>query len=137
MGIKAVDIDASQDYIIKCDKDSKEPTIWKIGNIDSLTLSEIEVTDVTYDEKNSHTQFKANILGREIELVRNGLKGWSNFNDQEGKPINFTTVSVSRGGKTKLVVSDMALRRIPTFVIKELAEAIRGLNKLTEEEVKN
>lgn len=136
MAITAVDIDETKDYVLKNDRNSEKPTIWKIGNIDTITLSKIETTEVEWSSEGV-SKFQANIFGRELLYVKYGLKGWENFKNKAGDDIKISFNDVSRCGRIVREVVEKSLTQIPAFAIKELAEAIRDLNKLTESETKN
>jgi hypothetical protein len=73
----------------------------------------------------------------DVEVVRFGLKAMTNFKDQAGNEVPFTTQNRSVLGKTYAVVSEDILRTLPTVVTRELANEIRTLNTLTKEEGKN
>jgi len=80
---------------------------------------------------------KINFAKRDIETVRFGLKGWQNFKDKDGNERPFKTQKINKGGRVYEVCTDSTIRQIPLEVIRELAEAIRSANSLSEEEAKN
>ena len=137
--ITAVDIDETRDYVCKADRDNPaaEQTTWKLGAIDSITMGKLDRMDVEFNPDTQDTKVQANILGREIEFVRHGLKGWANFKDSKGNEVKENFLTVGRVGGSVKQVHDDVLRRIPISVIKELAQAIREQNVLGDAERKN
>lgn len=137
--IKAVDIDEKSDYVAKSDRDlpESEQTIWKIGVIDSITMSKLERMDIQFNAETNDTKIQANVLGREIEMVRYGLKGWENFKDSRGEPVKCEKSLVGSAGGSREELTDRCIRQIPIEIIKELAEVIRTQNVVGEAERKN
>ncbi len=69
-------------------------------------------------------------------LVRVGLKGWTGFNDKDGKPVSPKFEKSVMGGKTVDVLSEESMDMLPLEVVRELGDAISDFNILTEQEVK-
>lgn len=137
--IRAVDVDAVCDYVCKSDRalPEAEQTRWKIGVIDSVTMAKLDQMDVEFNPQSDEAKIKANLLGRELEFVRYGLKGWENFKDKNSQEIKPIFNTLSRAGQAQEILSDKSLRVIPQEVIKELSSVIRGTSTLSEEEAKN
>jgi len=121
--IQGIKLDYISDYTIKEDK--KNPTIWKIGVMDSTTL--LAMTD---DSKG------ANFLVFLSKVVRIALKGWNNFKIDE-KEVEYKTVKEILYGKERDVLDINILDCIPTNIIIELGTEILAQNKETEPERKN
>lgn len=137
--ITAIDIDATREYTCKAERElpEAERTVFKLGTIDSITMGKLDRMDVEFNSETNDTKVQANILGREIEFVRHGLKGWTNFKDSKGVEVQENFITVGRVGGSVKQLHDDVLRRIPVAVIKELAQAIREQNVIGEPERKN
>lgn len=137
--IKAVDIDAVCDYVCKDDRNvpEAERTIWKIGVLDSLTMADISQMDVEFNPDSKEQKVRANIAGRDLDYVRYGLKGWTNFKNAKGEDIKPMFNTLSKGNRPAQVLHDNCLRQIPPKIIQELAEVILSNNGLSEGEEKN
>ena len=73
----------------------------------------------------------------DVEYVRFGLKGFSNFLGSDGKPVSFASEPRFVAGKNMIVVQESILDIIPFPVIGELADKIRKLNRMNLTETKN
>ena len=78
-----------------------------------------------------------NFGAAEIEYVMFGLRGFNNFIDAKGRPIEFKTTPKVVNGQTYHVLSENILKVIPEAAIKELAAKIKELNSIRDEDVKN
>lgn len=113
--ITGIDLTATVDYVLKDDKDN--PTIWKLGTLTSLEMSEIAKNSTITD-----------YMPAMISLVRKGLRGWSNFK------IGDSEVEFKREDG---LVSIALMNIIPFQVIIELGVKLLEVNKLTPSEIKN
>ena len=123
-----------------CRNDKVDPTIWELGVLDTTTLAMIQDMSTTYEMDQLSTQgmkTTLNIRMRNVEIVRFGLKGWSNFKDKNGNDLPFKSKKLQKYSKECVVVDEDILNRIPLSVINELANEISSRNQLTEEEIKN
>lgn len=141
MSIKAIDLLEVVDFTSKFDKDAPK-TIWKIGTLDTRIRKMIE--DIAWEYEADPTQpgtAKArasfNMGKTELEFVQFGLKGFDNFTKGEGKQVYFKTEPKVVNGQTYHVVANEIVKIIPGNVIKELADKIREVNDVNEEERKN
>lgn len=143
MAVIGINIHETKDYISKYDPDKSNPTVWKIGILDSLLKSKLKDIVTTYevdpakpDEGKAKTTL--NINQSRVEIVRFGLKGLENFLDPKtGKPVSFDTVSKSSYGRNYNVVTDEVLKIIPEEILYELADEISKTSGLTKQEEKN
>ena len=137
--ITAIDVDSIRDYVCKADRSlpKEEQTVWKIGVIDSVTMAKLDQLDVEFNPDSEEAKVKANLLGRELDYVRYGLKGFENFKDKSGVEIKPLMNTIARAGESLQIISDKTLKRIPPDVIRELAAAIKNDNKLSDAEIKN
>lgn len=142
MAIKPISLGATEEYILKDDRNSKDPTKFIIGVLDSLVRSQLEDMSLTYRynpeaPKESLMESKFNIAEQAIEFVRFGLKGFKNFKDKKGIDVPFSTSKKKIGNSEYIIVSDDTLKRIPKYVIRELADRISEENVESEQERKN
>lgn len=72
-----------------------------------------------------------------LEAVRFGVVGWDNFLDANGSPIAFKTESRIVCGRAYQGVTDELLAQLPFVVMKELADRIREMATVSEDEAKN
>ena len=150
MAIKALTFGEQYDYISKLDPgidedNDEKATVWKLGVIDALLLADIEDDAYEFalsddggdDDAPKSTTTKLHINRRNVVLVQHGLRGWSNFVDDEGNEVKYKTKSVTRNGRATDVLSDALISLIPPLVIKELAEELLNKNSMTALVVKN
>ena len=139
--IKALDLGSVVDYVSKTD--TEEPkTIWKLGILDTRIRKQLE--DVAWEYETDPSQpgsakAKASFnLGKsELDFVAFGLKGFEGFTKADGKPVYFKTDDRNVNGKIYHIVADEILKIIPGDIIRELAEKIKNINNVDEEERKN
>ena len=139
--IKALDLGSVVDYVSKTD--TEEPkTIWKLGILDTRIRKQLE--DVAWEYETDPSQpgsakAKASFnLGKsELDFVAFGLKGFEGFTKADGKTVYFKTDDRNVNGKIYHIVADDVLKIIPGDIIRELAEKIKNINNVDEEERKN
>lgn len=118
----------------KIDRDAA--TIFKLGTITRRTLMKIQdkTTAFRQDPGNPDemlAEFKPNESA--YEMVRNGMKGWTNFPDEKGNNLKFLTEEV--GGAQ--VVATSCMNRLDLETIQEISLKLTELNTMKEEEAKN
>lgn len=122
MGITGISLSETKDFISVSDT-SEPKTVFKIGVLDAEVFASLgEYTD--------------NPLKMMLEIVRFGLKGFSNFKDAQGNDVQFSTVSRNVGPYNYKVVSDYILKIIPSQVINEMGAEILQQSKLSDQEKK-
>jgi hypothetical protein len=138
----ALDLTKVREYVSRYDSGEKK-TIFKLGVIDSITRAGIrdkrfEWTGAADSVAGLQPQMKSNIHKVNVEYVRYGLRGWENFVNERGEPVQFETESeVGPGGVVRTVVKESLLQLIPSHIIDELADEIARDNTLTEDDQKN
>lgn len=148
MAIKALNLSHVREYICKNDRDSDEPTVWKLGTLTSRQIGEIRdaassfVVDTNKpqgapDEENEvETKFAQSKMC--YDAARQGLRGWDNFLDPEtDAPIPFESQAREIAGAQTRVVPLKLMDRIPQSVIMELGQEILNQNEPTEDDGKN
>lgn len=131
MSLIAISPDAVVDYSLVQDT-SEDKTIFKIGQIDSITRAYID--DQHYSFKDlSDTQIHTKFL----DVVRFGLKGWSNFKDKDGFEVEFKTEEKIYPilGK-RIIVSDESIKRLSLNSIVELGFKIISENTFSDQDKK-
>lgn len=141
MAIQAIDLTETHDYISKLDTGEGEKTIWKLGALDSRIKKQIEDVAWEYEANpNSPGDARAkasfNIGKTELEFVQFGLKGFVNFQNN-GKQVYYDHEIKQVGNRSYHVLKADILGIIPGDVIKELADEIKRINNVSEEERKN
>ena len=123
MGITGISLSETKDFISSIDTGS-DKAVFKLGVLDAEAFASLG-------------DLVNNPLKMMLEVVRFGLRGFSNFNDAEGKPVQFRTIARQLGPNTYQVVADSVLKIIPSQVINEMGAEILQMSKLGESEVKN
>jgi len=72
-----------------------------------------------------------------MDFVAFGLKGFDGFIKADGKQVYFKSEERNVNGKIYHVVADDVLKIIPGDIVRELAEQIKNINNVDEEERKN
>ena len=142
MAIVGISLDETREYISKHDPDRGKPTIFVIGLLDPFVRSYVDdqMTQfgISPGGPDKPAQTSINISGRNLEIVRFGLRDIKNLIDPVTKEaVRFISDTIPVKGKSYKAVSDQILRLIPPIVIKELAREIGNDNLLMEDEVKN
>ena len=121
MALTAIDPQKTVDYILEEDKNSDNPTIFKLK---ILSAREWSHAQDALRSKEEETEVE---MGKYFyTLLRYGLAGWENFIDTEGHSIKFR----KRGDGSHLDILKPEWRN-------EIAIKIAEINTTTEEEEKN
>jgi hypothetical protein len=123
MGIIGISLSETKDFISSADT-SEPKTIFKLGVLDAEVFASLG-------------ELANNPLKMMLEIVKYGLRGFSNFNDAGGNPVQFRTVAKQVGPTTYQVVADSIIKIIPSQIINEMGAEILQMSKLTEQETKN
>jgi hypothetical protein len=140
MPIFGLDLDATKEFVSRFEREGEpNPTRWKLRTLDSRIMGRIRdmASTVQIDPLKGDVAQTVNIREVDFQTVAYGLAGWENFNEAKGTKLDYKTIRVTHGGQAYEVVDPEVQRRIPVFIIEELAEAIRQGNLLTEDETKN
>ena len=121
--MKAIDPNRMIDYIPKEDRDKAkdEQTIFSVKFLTSG--SNATLRDETYDVVGTGKQRKEMLKTGTTELksLKLGLKGWSNFVDNDGEPVPFDGENI-----------DKMIDMIPPIVRTEISDFIRGESTLDD-----
>ncbi|MET4190684.1 MULTISPECIES: hypothetical protein [unclassified Bradyrhizobium] len=105
-----------------------EKTGWVLGAVDVIARSAIQDNAQTWvNGEGGMVLVNRNSL-RNIEIVRFGLKGFTNFKDAKGADIKCEFVRRILAGSEYQVVSDATMAQIPDLIIGELADEIISKN---------
>lgn len=140
MAIQAIDLNATEKYVSQYDT-GEEKTVWILGTLDTRIRTMIEDIAWEYEASpNAPGDAKAkasfNLGKSQAEFVQFGLKGIENLKCGN-KDVPFKTQEKNVNGVKYQVVSEEIMQIIPGNVMKELAEKIKELNQISEEERKN
>lgn len=141
--IKAINLTKTISYELSFDEHygTDQATKWTLGALDSRVLATIKdkATSIPVAALNGSNEGSAtlNLNQTNFEVVLFGLKGFTNFQDEEGKQIPYKTVLYSLAGKSYSVADPELVKMIPPEGIDELATEILGINSVREEERKN
>lgn len=123
----ALDPLEQREYVTKADRElpEDEQTQWILQPLsarDRMQLDDqyIAASAETDSSDQTRTKYSMRLHGRNYAALQKGLKGWKNFKDASGKPVNANFLG--SGGSSKL--SDTSLSRIPDADRAELAGVI-------------
>lgn len=134
--ISPIPVGQIKDFVLPTDK--KDPTIWRLGTLDSIvkTLIMSKSFEVRVEGEKIKTSPVVAALELDIEILKFGLKGWTNFK-LNGKEITFKIDKEELGGQKYDVLSRDSIKFIPRNVVTTLANEIFKENELSEEAEKN
>lgn len=123
--MKAIDPEKIIDFIAKKEQGDKVPEEEKtVFKVKMLTAREgAELRDDLYNVSGSGKEREEKLKSGTIELkaLRKGIKGWENFQDDDGEEIEFDSGKI-----------DKMLDKIPPDIRMELADFIRGESSLAD-----
>lgn len=154
MSLVGLRADATRDFSVSIDpafekavegkrgklKDGASPTVFTLGTLTARVQVFLrdQATKFRPDPDNEDkvvAEFSPNAAA--YETVRFGLRGWSNFTDEDGNELKFSTVEKQLAGRTYNVVSEESMDLLHADVIREISEELTKVNTLSEEEAKN
>jgi hypothetical protein len=136
MAIKGLTLSSVKNYVSTTDpeKGSENETVFILKPLDSFATTFLFDSGVNLmSEGNGRIE----VYRMNLEAVRIGLAGWKNFQDGEGNQLEFKTETLQICGKPYQALSQDLLKLMPFSLVRELAEEIRALGSVTEEEAKN
>lgn len=121
------------------DKGTENETRFQLGSIDRATMARIMDKALVFTQSDTDANGSSQVRMNEVnyDLVRAGLRGWTNFKDAEGNDIAFATVREASYGRMRDMVSHECMDRLSMELITDLARKINELNSLTKAAVKN
>jgi hypothetical protein len=121
-------------------KGTDKAITWILGALDSRVFAAIKdrATGIPMSALNGGDGTATlNINQTNFDIVLFGLKGFENFQYEDGKQVEYKTAHTNLGGKTYLTADPDLISMIPSDVIDELATEIMEMNSLKEDERKN
>ncbi len=134
--ISPIPIGQIKDFTLPNDK--KDPTIWKIGVLDSIvkTLLMSRTLDIKIENSQTKSYPTAATLELDIDILRFGLKGWQNFK-LNGKDVEIKKEKENLGKEDYDVLSRDSIKFIPRGIITTLANEIYISSEVSDDEEKN
>ncbi|MGK9084928.1 hypothetical protein KXR64_16740 [Brucella intermedia] len=80
---------------------------------------------------------KTRVNQTNIDAVRHGLAGFSNFKDAKGNDIPFQTVKVQVNGREYEVADDATMSKVGIRLTQELGARIKEISEVSADEEKN
>ena len=141
MARKLLDLSATVPYISPSDKEEPK-TVYELGVLDTRIRKMLEDIAWEYETtpgapESAKAKASFNIGKSELDLVAFGLKGFKNLFKAGGQQAQFSTEPRIVNGKTYHVLSEDILKIIPGDLITELANKIKEINSIGEEDRKN
>lgn len=130
-------------YVSKYDPDKANPTVFLLGTLDPFIDAYIKDKTSRFESSSAHPDeeavLKLDFSTRNLLQVKFGLRGIENLLDPETKQVlKVDLEKISIDGRNYQVIPDKVLAVIADPVlIGELADEIRKINTLTQEERKN
>ena len=114
-------------------------TVFVLGALDVHTMGRIydSGSQMFSNGDQSGVDIKTFVNRTNIEAVKFGLKGWENFQDENGNDIPFKTVKRNVNGRHYEVVADECLDHLSVQLSAELGQEIKALSEVTAAEAKN
>lgn len=143
MAIKALNLAKTKDHELSFDPaiGTEDATKFKIGALDARIFAVIKdkatALPVSAFTNPEGAMAALNMNQTNFEIVVYGLRGWTNFQDDEGKDVPFKTTTAVLGTKQYLTADPELVRLLPEEAIAELANEIMDMNAFTETDRKN
>ena len=141
MSIKLLTLDKERDYFsIHDTATKKDRTTFILGALDSRVAGKImdSGSRIVVDTSRPSDEVETSIDQNEVSFttVQFGLRGWRNLTDADGNEIPFATVNRRMMGKSYKIVDPVVLERLPTIIMRELAEEIMSVNTVSDSDGK-
>lgn len=147
MPLVCFDLNETREYILKQEQEklaqnpSYQPTVFKLGILDTALSTEL-MDSMTAFQRNDKSPdddgtITVHYAKRRMQVVRFGVKGWTNLVDKQGNPVEpkFKNHQVAKGLQ-RMGLTDESLNVIKPW-IKELAGKIESDNSFLENDEKN
>lgn len=137
MALIAIDPEATIDYSLLSDT-GPDKTVFKLGTIDAFVRAYLDDTHINIRKGDTVDINDVAFNHKLLEIVRFGLKGWTNFKDADGKDVPFVTedIAVPNVGR-RMAVSEDSMKHLSFSWVIELAVKINDHNSLKEADLKN
>jgi hypothetical protein len=113
-------------------------TSFKLRSLDVFLMSVIydNAQQLRGREGSNEFGIQANINQTNVQAVRHGLIGFTNFCDAKGNAIAYETQKENVNGRPYDVVSDTVMNRMGVRLIQELAAKIKEISEVTPKDEK-
>ncbi len=142
MSLVGLRSDSTRDFQVNADpgKGTPDATVFELGTLTARVQVYLRDQSTKFkpdpdNEGEVIAEFLPNFSA--FETVRFGLRGWTNFKDEDGNDIKFKTVKKVLSGREYDVVEEAAMDWLHADVIRELSEELTKVNTLSEKESKN
>lgn len=114
-------------------------TVFKLRALDVFLMGYIydNASSLTGTSGNDDVKITTRVNQTNIEAVRHGLLGLTNFSDRQGNAVKFDTQKAVVNGREYHVASDDIINRLGVRLISELASKIKEISEVTPSEEKN
>lgn len=113
---------------------SPEATVWLLGTLDSITMAALSDDLTSIGAEGGLVLRNAD---NDITAARLGIKGWENWNDDDGNPLVFKTEELVVRGRKVDALTEELVEMIPIPVLRELGREIKRRNSMDMVEAKN
>jgi hypothetical protein len=127
----------TEDFVLPTDKEN--PTVFHLGMLDTLLRVHIDDAHTTLTRILTGTKMSdADMHHKYLEMVRFGLRGWTNFKDASGLDVPFETekFTVPKVGE-RLGISDTCLNHIDIVDIMAIGIQLSKMNTVSRADRKN
>jgi len=114
-------------------------TVFRLRPLDVFLMGYIydNASELSGRQDSIEIGIRTKINQTNIEAVRHGLVGFSNFFDKNGKEVRFETHDIKINGRDYTVASDATMKLLGLQLIQELAEQVKNISEVSAEEEKN
>ena len=108
-------------------------TVFKLRSLDVFLMSMIYDNASQLRGKEGSTEFgiQTNVNQTNVQAVRHGLIGFTNFSDSKGNAVTYATQKENVNGRPYDVVADKVLNCFGVRLIQELAMRIKEISEVT------
>jgi len=141
--ITGLNLDATEEFVSEFDpaKDVEggEVTKFTLATLDSRVMghlrdraTRLSISPTAKADDNVETEVSMNEVA--FETVQFGLTGMAPFQDDQGIDIPFATQKRHLRGKSYVIASEVVINRLPMKIISEIADRLRKMNNLGDDE---
>jgi len=116
-----------------------DATIFRLRPLDVFLMGYIydNASELSGRQDSIEIGIRTKINQTNIEAVRHGLVGFSNFFDKNGKEVRFEANTIKINDREYSIASDATMKLLGIQLIQELAEQIKSISEVSAEEEKN
>ncbi|MBS7812349.1 hypothetical protein [Roseococcus pinisoli] len=141
MSLKVQILSSITKYQSKSDPDygTDQATTFELGPVDVFCDTQIFDRMLEYKTDDADGVEASRFMMNQMNLdkVRFGLRGWTNFQNEKGEQVAFSSTIRQVAGRPYTVASNEAVALLGIELVRELAEKIRSLNIVTAADAKN